>query len=56
MKARKRRVLVPASGPKRPFWRKVAYTRGEKVDQLFLRNLAEYSRLVVSAGQKTGKV
>jgi hypothetical protein len=44
MRARKRRALVTLLG--RPRWRKVAYRRGEKVDQLFLRNLAEYSQLV----------
>jgi hypothetical protein len=47
IKARKRRALVPGFDSRQPFWGKVVYKRGEKVDQLFLRNLAEYSRLVV---------
>jgi hypothetical protein len=46
MKARKRQVLLPGSSPRRTCWRKVAYQRREKVDQLFLQNLAEYSRLI----------
>jgi Domain of unknown function (DUF4417) len=45
MKARKRRELIP--GNDCPLWRKIIYKAGEKVDQLFLQNLAEYTRLVM---------
>jgi hypothetical protein len=42
MRARKRRMFVFRSG--RIFWPKVPFRRGDKVDQLFLQNLADYSR------------
>jgi hypothetical protein len=44
IRARKRRMFVFRSG--RIFWRKVPYRRGDKVDQLFLQNLADYSRVI----------
>lgn len=44
MRTRKRRLLVACNG--KPVWRKVKYTRGEKLDALFLQNLSEYARFV----------
>jgi hypothetical protein len=44
MRARKRRLLIPGAGGMR--MRKRRYQAGAKVDALFLRNLAAYTRLL----------